>query len=633
MPADRQMSPADRVQICLVATQWLAAGQTLPAVSRTVGVAQSTLARWLRTYRAGGPDALAGRSRNAGRPAISDSITPALAAKIRRIAAKTHSAVLAYDAISLDPSCPIPLRDYLRGIFDGSRGGKRIDLPLSLRRIARVTPELDAKRKSDTAFWHVAYKSRHTDMVMDPITGAERRLLAGDIYLSDDMSSNHPYWFELPEGEVVTRAHRGDKLAARHGVAIGRQGLYTIDARGKWLGCDLTGRPTDAYTAADVLRHFRHVVEAYGLPRIGWILEQGVWCARTVDGLTAIVGDDSRAEVVAGLSSLGIRVQHVHTSEGKALIEGAFGHLQNVCDMLDVPTVGRKRGEMERVERLMRQAQTGVKHPRDIGLPHIADALAYMQKAMVFCNTRAKFGRIQNGVPDEVWAADTLTYPLRPLTDEHCGVFFPAKKETAIRQGCVECRMDSELYRFTAPELFGGLGAGYRVAFAFDPGEPTAGAALWNLETGAKNVRAYGPGQFMGRAEFDVPAPLWGNTAATADAYARKRKYTRAFVLAHGSTGLFGRGTHRGLERRGAAGELARVEINFGDGGGEDASVGFVSPTAAKGVSVPGGSSAIPAFSAARRKQMTAEDAAAEAARAEALERRLAAVGDLILPG
>ena len=299
-----------------------------------------------------------------------------------------------------DPLCPDALREYL---IPKLTSGKPLSLPPSLRRAVKVTPELAAMRLGPTAFGHVGFKSRHSDLVIDPRTGQERKLLAGDIYLSDDMSTNHPFWFNLPDGERRTRAHRGDKLAEKFGVAVGRQGLYTNDARGKWLGVELIGRPTDAYTSADVLRHFRRIIAEWGMPRLAWILEKGVWMARTVDGRMVVVMDDgARQATIAGLSTLGFDVVHVHTSEGKALIEGAFNHLQAVLDLLEIPNVGRHRGEMERVEKVMRRVQTGVIHPADAGIPHIVDQAENLRKGMVYGNCKHKFGRIQNGVPDKI---------------------------------------------------------------------------------------------------------------------------------------------------------------------------------------------------------------------------------------
>jgi transposase-like protein len=607
----RDYSPADKGRFARQAVALQADGASLGRAADTLGVPLGTLARWVAAWRNGGADAFASRRASCGRKAVARGVSPEFAARLRGLAAKCHSAVLALRQAADWPDCPPAMRADLKRRF--AKGGK-IHLPLSLRRLCNVTPEAEAKRMSDTAFGHVAIKARHVAEVRDPFTGEIRPLRAGDLFLSDDMSVNHPYWFSLPEGETATRAHRGDRLAEKWGVAVGRQGLYTIDARGKWLGVDLTGRPTDAYTAADVLRHFRHVVAAFGLPRIGWVLEKGVWCARTVDGIRVAATDDGmRTAIVAGLESLGIEVKHVWTSEGKALIEGAFGNLQNFLDLQDAPTVGRHRGEMERVEAAMRRVRAGVVHPREAGLPHIAEELEAVRSAMKRCNETPKAGRIQEGIPDERWEADTALFPLRRPAGKEWGVFFPLKREVALRQGHAEVSVDGRTLRFTAPELFAELGAGYRVLVACDPDDPEAGAAVYNLERGARNVRGFRFGEWMAAAEFSRDMLLWGrDDEAREEHAARKRRFTRAFQTAWATTGLWETGVRRGVER---PGERLTVEA------GRAPLVGAANATDATSASLP---------TAARSRRLSDEDCDALEEALAAKEAAAFAAGDLI---
>ena len=611
-----------RLDTCREAQAMISQGKTVAETSKLVGVARGTLERWLRMYRRDGLDGLRSNYSAVGRPAVADCLPPEFADFIRRKAAMCGSMALAYQFCIDDPTCPEELREFLAPKLVGE---KPLSLPPSLRRIAKVTPELAAALRGPRALGHIGFKSRHSDLVIDPVTGQERKLLAGDIYLSDDMSTNHPFWFNLPDGERETRAGRGDKLAKKHGVAIGRQGLYTNDARGKWLGCDLIGRPTDAYTSADILRHFRRIIAEWGMPRIGWILEKGVWLARSISGKIKVVIDDgARGAVVAGLSSLGFEVTHVHTSEGKALIEGAFGHLQSVLDLLEIPTVGRVRGEMERVEKMIRRVQTGVIHPEEGGIPYIGAHIQNVQKAMVFCNGKPKFGRIQNGVPDEVWSRDTEAHPLRRLTPEQMGMFLPLKYATSIRQGCVDKMLGGILYRFTSPE-FARLGVGYRLAVAFDPGDASAGAEIYNLETGSRNSSGYSPGQWICHAEHELELPLYGYTEAVRASTARRKAHRRAFAAAYAGTGLFGRGAGRALERRDASGRLERIEQFHGEAGAPKTDTA----TRHSGARAPlNQQPGLPSIS--RRKQMTESEIDAAAAEAAAMEERLRERGMLL---
>lgn len=610
---------AKRVAVCREATALIATGHTKADAAAIVGVPLGTLERWLRFWRVGGQEALMDKYDGVGRKPVAGCLDKESVDFIRRKAAMCGSMALAYQFFVDDPACPEALREYL---IPKLTSGKPLSLPPSLRRAAQVTPELEAMRLGPTAFGHVGFKSRHSDMVIDPRTGQERKLLAGDIFLSDDMSTNHPFWFNLPEGERETRAHRGDKLAEKFGVAVGRQGLYTNDARGKWLGVELIGRPTDAYTSADVLRHFRRIMTEWGMPRIAWILEKGVWMARTVDGrMVVTVDDQARQTTVAGLSTLGFQVVHVHTSEGKALIEGAFNHLQAVLDLLEIPTVGRHRGEMERVEKIMRRVQTGVIHPADAGLPYIGDHVGNISKAQVFCNGKHKFGRIQNGVPDEVWTNDTTAHPLRELESEHMGVFMPCKFQTVIRQGCVDKTIDGVCYRFTSPD-FARLGAGYKLAVAFDPGEPQAGAEIYNLETGSRNVDGHRANALICHADHEAELPLFGYTPEVKASNARRKAHRRAFEAAYAGTGLFGKKAGRAIERREADGRLARMEQNLGDAAGTE-------PGGRSRALPAGQEGGIPAISR-RRAQPSAEEIDRAAAEADALEERLRARGELL---
>lgn len=517
-----------------------------------------------------------------GRPALADCLTAEVKDFVRRKVIKTGSMALVYEWFVDDPACPEPLREYLLAKM---REGKPLNLPRSLRRAANITPEAKAMYRGPRAYGHIGFKCRHNDRVIDPITGEERELMAGDIFISDDESSNFYFWYELTPDEAERRARNGDKLAEKFGVGIGRQTLKTIDARGKWLSTELIARARDSYTAADVLRHFRKVLAEYGMPRICWILEKGIWCATTIDGKRVVVMDEcAREEVVAGLSSLGFIVEHVHTSEGKALIEGAFGNFQKAMDLMEVaPTIGRKRGEMEREAKLMRRIQDGVIHPAKGDLPHIDDLLAMQHKAQVFLNGREKFGRIQKGVPDDRWVQDTTTFPLKKLEPKHLGVFMPIKHETEIRQGCAEKKIGGITYRFSCPELFGVLGAKYRVLLAFDETDPAAGAEIYNLEAGRRNDQNYSPGEWIGHAEWEADRVLFGYTDEVGASVDRRKRYHKAFRTAYAGTGIFGKRALKASEARDGRGNVVTISQAHTPTGDQEQKPDRVETTAQRG--------------------------------------------------
>lgn len=197
----------------------------------------------------------------------------------------------------------------------------------------------------------------------------------------------------------------------------------------------------------------------------------------------------------------------------------------------------------------------------------------------------------------------------------------PVKFQTMIRQGCVDKTLGGVLYRFTAPD-FARLGTGYRLAVAFDPGEPQAGAEIYNLETGSRNVDGHKPNAWICHAAHEAALPLFGYTPEVAASQARRKAHTRAFEAAYAGTGLFGKKAGRAIERREADGRLARVETNLGDAGGTD-------PVGRSRALPAGNEAGIPA-SAFRRKQLTESDVDAAAAEAAVLEARMRERGILL---
>jgi hypothetical protein len=265
---------------------------------------------------------------------------------------------------------------------------------------------------------------------------------------------------------------------------------------------------------------------------------------------------------------------------------------------------------MERVEAVLRRVRAGTVHPRDAGVPHISEELEEVRKAMQFLNENVKRGRIANGIPDEVWSRDVDAHPLKALKGDDRSVFMPYKTQAAFRQGHVTATVDGREYRFTDPELAADLGAGYRVAAAFDPDEPEAGCAVWNLERGSANRRRYAPGQFIGMMEYAAPAPFWGENGATAAAAGRRKRFTRAFTTAYAGTGIWGTAARTGLERRGVHAEFDGV-LEEGDG------IRPAGPGAAAAAKAP----------PARRRQLDEGDVERESALADRLEAELAAEG------
>ena len=523
------------------------------------GVSAATLARWWRAYRAAGIDGLEDRrAGHSGRPPVAEKLTPESAAYVRRLSVACGSVASAFDQLAADPSvCPPEIQHYLLG------RRSRHSIATSLRRAVAVTPEVDAMRHGAKQFDERAFIGMRDMTQIDPATGARIPVEPGDWWELDDQSTNQPFWFEMeaedrvwvwesgPRGDAATpirhHAHTrngtGDALAARHGCALVRQGLFCVDvAAGHWLACELLGRPRDAYRAEDILRFLRRLFEDYGLPRRGIRLERGVWQSNAMTGKVAMP-ESERQAIVAGLSNLGIHVEYVYKSRGKPFVEGGFDHLQTrmaiEAQLRGFKDIGRWRSDKERESAAMLRCKAGVAHPKDCGFPHISELAQAYQDAFAFLNSHAKEGRLQRGVPEERFQASIAAAPLRALNPEHAAVFMPVKFATQITGGHVQKTIDGRLYRFALPELTAKYGNDYRVHVAFDPGDPWRGAEVSNLETGTRNVDSLGLGKWMGTGEWAEPAPQFGKSLSC-DTVEQRKRYTRAFRSVYAAAGVKG---------------------------------------------------------------------------------------------
>ncbi len=74
-------------------------------------------------------------------------------------------------------------------------------------------------------------------------------------------------------------------------------------------------------------------------------------------------------------------------------------------------------------------------------------------------------------------------------------------------------KVAGKFYDFRAPWMIE-YGGGYKVFCRFDPAEPTRGAAIYNRESGASNFNGHKPAQFIGFAQWEMPAPSVDVTGA-----------------------------------------------------------------------------------------------------------------------
>ena len=526
-------------------------GAKLRGCAEAAGVAPATLKRWIDRYQEAGRDGL-GRRKGSGRRsqlALDDAETAAL----RRYVLETGSMHLGIRMFAEDPRCPDHVRDYvLARTVDGA------DYAPALYRAARITPEARAKYLGKKAWTYAGKLSRRGTFEVMP-DGSKREIEPGDWWEFDDMSWNQPFWFEVPQG-VSTRDGKADALLEKFGVTLGRQSLMAQDLRsGKWLGVELIGRPRDAYRAEDILRFMRRLFDEYGMPRRGIRLERGVWKSRAITGQSlASMGEDEQEKLLGGIAELGLEVVYAWTSRQKGGIEGGFDHVQSVAGLLHARNIGRVRGEMEADTAAMLKVKRGQMHPRDAGFPSIWDFRDQAASVLTWLNAEPKHGRIQRGVPDETWQAAIQAEPLAPVPADKYHVFLPERRELTIRGGTVETTVQGQPLWFSNPDLMARLGTGYRVAVAFDPGDPRAGAAVFNDETGNRAHLGHRPGEYLGHADYDEAGPQFGGTGDDLGIQ-RRKAFAGAVAAAYAGTGIFGRRAVRAITARDGRGNAAEI--------------------------------------------------------------------------
>jgi len=375
---------------------------------------------------------------------------------------------------------------------------------------ATWTPEIEAKFRGQKHY-QLATSVGRRELTEELMDGTRVPLKPGRVWVFDDMSSNIPFWFDVDE---MWALHTGlAPMIKRHQCAVGRQGLYAIDwASYAWIGLELVGRMRDAYRASDILRFFRRLVMMYGKPDMV-VFEQGVWKSRSIsgwkvkdDGVLVEVEDDcvrpemsgdEQAKITDGIHAMGVEVRFAYSPRGK-IIEGAFNYLQTVVPTFLNPgegiNIGRHAGEFEWSAKQARRAADGVFHARDLGFVHIDRLADLAWQAMLWEGQHDKACR--NGKPLEILGTYLQSFPLPPASERDLAVFLPEKRNGLIRNGKLSPEVGGDTIDFIHPEVFAALGDGVRVDYAFDPAEPTLGAAV------------YGKNGWLCQASYLAPGPV-----------------------------------------------------------------------------------------------------------------------------
>ena len=467
--------------------------------ARKIGVGYATIWRYENAVKAGGDDALMPKTEDCGRKSkfvavlkdqafckkLMDLYLATIGASGGNVCKgrRTAKMATALTAMAAEPECPEPLAAHLqRGHF-----------PICLQRfLRRITPEMENRVRGPKHYQLNGLVSRRDLTVRFP-DGQRGDLPAGFKWVFDDMSVNQPFWCQA-DGKIL----------------FSRQGLYCIDQRSiRWLGKMLVARPREAYRSEDILRFLRGLFLAYGGKPDVIVFERGVWMSLKIKGFKLnefgqpveeefVRGEMAEAEkhlLTDGLKAIGITVIYATSARGK-IIEGCFNPLQTEIAMKtrDFNNIGRHAGEFEWSAREHRRASAGVWHPAELGFVHIDRLADVSWQAMVWEGNHDK-GR-RDGKPLEILGNWLSSSPLPSLDERDRAVFLPEKRNALIRDGHLSAEVNGVHHDFLNPEMFAAMGDGMRVDYAFDPAEPTLGAAV------------YGPKGFLCWADYLPAGPV-----------------------------------------------------------------------------------------------------------------------------
>jgi hypothetical protein len=491
---------------------------------------------------------------------------------------RTAKVSTALTAMAEEPECPAAMADRLR------RGKFPVCLVRWLK--SKLTPELENRLRGPKHYQLNGITSRR-DLTLRFPDGSRAPMPAGFKWVFDDMSVNQPFWCA-----AGCEPHLPPK------ILFSRQGLYALDQRSlKWLGKMLVARPREAYRAEDILRFLRGLFLAYeGKPDV-IVFEQGIWRARKIHGFKldefgrpdedaferAEMVDGEKHLLTDGLAAIGIKVIFATSAHGK-IIESCFNPLQTQIAIRtrDFVNIGRYAGEFElggkRLARVRYDQADGGNRPTHapsfLGFAPMNELSDRIDAALAFINGKEN---TKHEIPDDIWTADLKRRPLLQNHRNDAAVFLPEIRERQIDGGRVTVTVNGQQHDYRADWMVE-LGSGYKVYCRFDPAEPSRGAAIYNRERATANFKNFNAGQFIGFADWEMPAPSVDVTGAVrgitpvplAEFYgpdavdhgdSLRRKQSKLVATAFSAFSRPGQPPVRMNELRDGEGRVARVEI------------------------------------------------------------------------
>lgn len=500
---DTALSEAARRRDLVVTLLFLTGekGLSLNAAAKEMGESAATLSRYRRAYETGGLDGLVPQQRKSGRKPLAE-LTDGEWQQVQQLVLQTDptdgkckrvNVSLALRLYAQRPEC----RPELREAILKPRRSKHTITP-TLKRQARVRPEEKDRFRGEKTF-QLNHLTQPRGLFYIDNQGREQNLVPGICFEGDDMHLNEPFWVEWDDP--------ADPCAAAFGVRAFRAQLIPwLDVgSGRFVAYSMVLRYSDAYRARDLRWSLNHLFQSVGVPEM-LRLERGVWDAKIINEIET----DARL----------CRITHATGPKSK-FIENRFNSLQKLLSTRGVH-VGRRRGEFEEAGKDWIACRQGRLDPRDAGFASLESINESIEWAFHFLNNDPMEGRIYgcsnaqaihqlpSWVPDDIWSKHIGPDGLRRPTLEEGWRMMPEIREVSIRSGMVQCKGAEygATYHFHHPD-FAKVGRDYRVKVAFDPADPTSGAAILNREPrqGARNREGWPENHLICLAEHvaDVP--------------------------------------------------------------------------------------------------------------------------------
>ncbi len=216
---------------------------------------------------------------------------------------------------------------------------------------------------------------------------------AGDQFTSDDFTLEVYFWIEDLDGRpILTRG----------------QWLPIVDCRSKRILDDLL-IPERSYTGLHIRTLINHSAEIVGLPRQGYLFENGIWRrAALVGGRPASRWGDF---CTTFSDRTGVEIRHTLPGNARAKIVENVGRVFQ-AGLRDLPGwVGPNEQvlKIEEVQAAKRDVDSGRKHPADAGFLSFEEYRKVLDSKIEAYNAAPQSSRVIGGAapvsmsPDEAW--------------------------------------------------------------------------------------------------------------------------------------------------------------------------------------------------------------------------------------